>query len=91
MRRIAILLEQLKKERREDLRAFILSVVEKLLPTPEELRELAHLVNLDRLRSVDEAETLAKDFKRIEDSLTRWAEAMEVIRNGKSAPQEKNR
>jgi hypothetical protein len=73
------MLQRLKAERREDLRSFILSVVEKLLPSPKDLRELAHLVNIDRLRSIDDAETIAADFKRIETSLLHWADVTEML------------
>ena len=78
MRRIQELLDSLEKERREDLRSFIMSVVKKLLPDPKELRELAQLVNIDRLRSVEDGEVLSEDFKRIETKLLKWAEIMEV-------------
>jgi hypothetical protein len=55
-----------------------MSVVKKLLPDPKELRELAQLVNIDRLRSVEDGEVLSEDFKRIETKLLKWAEIMEV-------------
>lgn len=79
MKRLHSMLDALKEERREDLRSFILSTLETMAPTPQELRELADLVNVDRIKSVDDAEILIKDFNKVESALRKWAEILEIL------------
>ena len=75
---VIALLDRLRVERREELRSFILSVIAESLPNPQELRVVAGLVNIDRVRKVDSAETLIGDFKRVEETLLGLAKFVET-------------